>query len=151
MDYEAVAQQNDRRAEGHCAFNALGALYAPGTCNDARAALLSRARLEKWPKELTYSLEQVSKPVYNSMNGPNEFTILGNIRYWDVTDKLASIVIPTLVLTGEYSEVSPKVGRAIHRNIRVLKLMMFPGCSHTPFWENRDAFIKVVSRFLARN
>jgi proline iminopeptidase len=108
-------------------------------------------RLEKWPKELTYSLEHVSKPVYYTMNGPNEFTIIGNIRYWDVTDKLVSIAIPTLVLTGEYDEVSPKVGRIIHRNIQGSKLIIFPGCSHTPFWEDRDAFMKAVSRFIASN
>jgi proline iminopeptidase len=82
-------------------------------------------RLEKWPEELTYSLDHISKPVYHTMNGPNEFTIMGNIRYWDVTDKLSSITVPTLVLTGEYDEVSPKVGRAIHRKIRGSKLVIF--------------------------
>jgi len=108
-------------------------------------------RLEKWPKELIYSLEHVSKPVYYTMNGPNEFTIIGNIRYWDVTDKLASIHVPTLVLTGEYDEVSPNVGRAIHRGIRGSKFTVFPGCSHTPFWEDRRAFMRAVSRLLASN
>ena len=105
-------------------------------------------RLEKWPKEAAYSLEHTSKPVYYTMNGPNEFTIIGNIRYWDVTDKLPSIAVPTLVLTGQYDEVSPKVGRDIHKNIRGLKFVIFPGCSHTPFWEKKDAFMKTVTRFL---
>ena len=67
-------------------------------------------RMEQWPKELAYSLDHTSKAVYYTMNGPNEFTIIGNIRYWDVTDKLASLTLPTMVLTGEYDEVSPKVG-----------------------------------------
>jgi proline-specific peptidase len=108
-------------------------------------------RLEKWPKELSYSLDHISKPVYYTMNGPNEFTIIGNTRYWDVTDKLCSITVPTLVLTGEYDEVSPRVGRAIHRNIHGSKLFVFPGCSHTPFWEDRETFMKVLGRFLASN
>jgi proline iminopeptidase len=105
-------------------------------------------RLAVWPKELSYSFDHVSKPVYYTMNGPNEFTIIGNIRYWDVTDKLGSIVVPTLVLTGEFDEVSPKVGGAIHRNIRGSRLVVFSGCSHTPFWENRKTFMNVVSGFL---
>jgi len=108
-------------------------------------------RLEKWPKELTYSLGHISRPVYHTMNGPNEFTIIGNIRYWDVTDRLASIKVPTLVLTGEYDEVSPKVGMALHRKIRGSEFMVFPGCSHTPFWEDRKAFMKEESRFLANH
>ena len=107
-------------------------------------------RMEKWPKELTYSLEHISKPVYYTMNGPNEFTIIGNIRYWDVTDKLPSIKVPTLVLTGEYDEVSPRVGRVIHKKIDGSKLVILPGCSHTPFWEKKDAFMKTVTSFLER-
>jgi len=105
-------------------------------------------RLRVWPKELSYSLNHISKPVYLTMNGPNEFTVIGNIRYWDVTEKLSAIHVPTLVLTGEYDEVSPKVGRAMHKRIRNSGLVVFPGCSHTPFWEKRKAFIATWARFL---
>jgi proline iminopeptidase len=34
-------------------------------------------RLPKWPNELTYTLDHVSKHVYYTMNGPNELTIIG--------------------------------------------------------------------------
>src|SRR5881628_1520699 len=37
-------------------------------------------RLPVWPRELTYTLEHASQPVYFTMNGPNEFTIIGTIR-----------------------------------------------------------------------
>lgn len=105
-------------------------------------------RLPTWPKELTYSLDHMSRPVYHTMNGPNEFTIIGNTRYWDVTDKLKTIDVPTLVLTGEYDEVSPKVGKAIHRGIAGSQIVVFKGCSHTPFWENRARFMNTLSEFL---
>lgn len=105
-------------------------------------------RLKKWPKELIYSLNHISRPVYHTMNGPNEFTIMGNIRYWDVTERLRTIRVPTLVVTGEYDEVSPRVGSEIHKHIRGSKLVIFPGCSHTPFWENREGFISTVAKFL---
>jgi proline iminopeptidase len=105
-------------------------------------------RLRVWPKELKYSLNHISKPVYSTMNGPNEFTIVGNIRYWDVTEQLETIRLPTLVLTGEYDEVSPRVGRDIHKHIRGSRLVIFPRCSHTAFWEDRKAFIATVAKFL---
>ena len=105
-------------------------------------------RLDPWPKEVTYSLDHVSKPVYGTMNGPNEFTIIGSIRYWDVTDKLSTIRVPTLVLGGRYDEVSPEVAREIHSHIRGSELTIFPNSSHLAFWEERASFMKRVLRFL---
>ncbi len=105
-------------------------------------------RLEPWPKELVYSLEHISKPVYHTMNGPNEFTIVGNMRYWDVTDQLHRIRVPTLVTGGRYDEVSPKVARGIHKGIKRSKLVIFPNSSHLPMWEQREEFISVVRKFL---
>jgi len=108
-------------------------------------------RLSPWPKELTYSLDHVSKPVYGTMNGPNEFTIIGNTRYWDVTDQLKTIRVPTLVLGGRYDEVSPIVAREIHKHIRGSELTIFPNSSHLPFWEERESFMERVTRFLGRH
>src|SRR3989449_5298925 len=54
-------------------------------------------RLPVWPREVTYSFEHLSGPVYFTMNGPNEFTIIGTIKDWDVTDQLPRIHVATLV------------------------------------------------------
>jgi proline iminopeptidase len=105
-------------------------------------------RLPEWPKELVYSLEHISKPVYHTMNGPNEFTITGNMRYWDVTNQLHTIRIPTLVTGGRYDEVSPKVARSIHKGIKKSKRVTFANSSHLPMWEEREKFITVVQKFL---
>jgi proline iminopeptidase len=108
-------------------------------------------RMAPWPEELTYSLDHTSKLVYGTMNGPNEFTIIGNTRYWDVTNQLRTIRIPTLVLGGRYDEVSPVVAREIHKHVRGSKLTIFPRSSHTPFWEERESFMKRVLSFLGKH
>lgn len=104
-------------------------------------------RLPNWPAELTYSLEHISRPVYHTMNGPNEFTIIGNIRYWDVTDRLHKIKVPTLVTGGRYDEVTPKVAASIHSEIKVSKRVTFENSSHLPMWEERERYIQVVTSF----
>ena len=108
-------------------------------------------RLSPWPPEVAYSLDHISRPVYGTMNGPNEFTIIGNTRYWDVTPRLKTIKIPALVLGGRYDEVSPTVAREIHKHIRGSELTTFPKSSHLPFWEERDSFMKRVLRFLGKH
>jgi proline iminopeptidase len=108
-------------------------------------------RLENWPQEVSDSLAHVSPVVYNTMNGPNEFTIIGNIRYWKVSQaELRTIHVPTLVTCGKYDEVSPKVARSIHKGIRGSKFVMFQKSSHLAFWEERENYMEVVKKFLEK-
>ena len=105
-------------------------------------------RLPVWPREVTYSFEHLSRPVYFTMNGPNEFTIIGTIRDWDVTDQLPTIRVPTLVTVGRYDEVTPRVAESIHRGIRGSKLVRFEKSAHLAMWEERSHYIGVVRDFL---
>lgn len=105
-------------------------------------------RLHKWPPEQDYTLAHISKPVYHTMNGPNEFTIIGNTRYWDVTDQLPKIRVPTLVTGGRYDEVTPKVARSIHKGIKGSKLVTFQKSSHLPMWEERKRYITTLRDFI---
>jgi len=105
-------------------------------------------RLPVWPREVTYSFEHLSGPVYFTMNGPNEFTIIGTIKDWDVTDQLRTIQIPTLVTVGRYDEVTPRVAESIHRGIRGSKLVRFEKSAHLAMWEERAHYIEVLRDFL---
>jgi len=107
-------------------------------------------RLPVWPREVTYSFEHISRPVYFTMNGPNEFTIIGTIKDWDVTDQLPSIKLPTLVTVGRYDEVTPRVAQSIHRGIPGSKLVRFEKSAHLAMWEERARYIEVVRDFLDR-
>jgi len=105
-------------------------------------------RLPVWPREVTYSFERISRPVYFTMNGPNEFTIIGTIKDWDVTDQLPTIRVPTLVTVGRYDEVTPRVAESIHRGIRGSELVRFEKSAHLAMWEERAHYIEVLRDFL---
>jgi proline iminopeptidase len=105
-------------------------------------------RLPVWPREVVYSFEHLSKPVYYTMNGPNEFTIIGRIRNWDVTDQLPKIRLPTLITVGRYDEVTPRVAASIRRGIRGSRLVRFEKSAHLAMWEERSHYIEVVRQFL---
>ncbi len=105
-------------------------------------------RLAEWPAELTYTLDHTSLPKYGTMNGPNEFTITGTIRNYDATARLGEIRIPTLVTTGRYDEVTPRVAESIHHGIPGSELAFFSDSSHTAFWEERPKYLGTVLGFL---
>jgi proline-specific peptidase len=107
-------------------------------------------RLSPWPEDLVSTLLRVSRPVYNTMIGPNEFTIIGNIKDFDFSDELERISVPSLILHGRYDEVTPAVGERIHRTIPGSRFHVFPHSSHVSFWEERPEYMRLVLGFLRR-
>ena len=106
-------------------------------------------RTKDYPVDVMRSLEYGEKRnVYRIMNGPNEFTITGTIKGWDITKDLRRIKIPTLFTVGEYDEVTPTVARSMHDEIRGSRLEILSGCSHLSMWEDRDRYNNLLSDFI---
>ena len=105
-------------------------------------------RLQPWPAGLERSFDEMSSVVYETMNGPSEFTVTGRFRDWDVFDRLAEIRQPTLVTGGRYDEIRPDHLEDIHNAIAGSKLVIFENSSHTPFHEERELYMRTVNDFL---
>ena len=108
-------------------------------------------RMKVWPKELEYSMDHMNKTMHNIMSGPCSFETTGNTRYWDITSELHRISVPTLIVTGKYDMVSPRVGSYMKRHIAGSELVVLSRSSHNPFWEQRSTFMRIISRFLSRH
>ena len=67
-------------------------------------------RVVPMPQDLVDTIEQMeAEPtVYHTMNGPNEFHVLGTLRGWTIIDRLPQITAPTLVIAGEFDEATPE-------------------------------------------
>jgi proline-specific peptidase len=108
-------------------------------------------RMDRVPPEVQKSLEYGdSRNVYRIMNGPNEFTITGTISNWDISEKISSINVPTLITVGEYDEVTPVVAEEIHKRIYNSEIKVFKGCSHLTMWENRDEYNRTLRDFIMK-
>ncbi len=109
-------------------------------------------RLDPWPDALVESFDamEADPTVYATLNGPSEFTVVGALREWDITDRLGEIDVPLLLISGEYDEVRPEVVRVIDENVPDSEWVLFEGCSHTPHLEAPDRFLRTVEQFLER-
>ncbi len=106
-------------------------------------------RMEKYPEQVTASLNYADqRNVYRIMNGPNEFTITGTMKDWDISDRISTIKVPALITVGEYDEVPQVVAEQIHHRIAGSKLLVFKGCSHLTMWEDREGYIREVREFM---
>jgi proline-specific peptidase len=91
-----------------------------------------------------------SNPVYETMNGPNELVITGNLKDWNRIDRLSEIGVPSLILVGRYDEVPPTCAETLHLGIAGSQLVVFEESSHIPHIEEENKYFGAVSRFLSR-
>jgi proline iminopeptidase len=108
-------------------------------------------RLPEWPEDVARALNELSVPVYFTQNGPNEFTIIGTWKGWDITKRLPEIKVPTLVTVGRYDEVTPKVAETIHRGIPRSELKVFENSAHLTMWDEEEKYLQAVKEFLERS
>jgi L-proline amide hydrolase len=107
-------------------------------------------RLEEWPEELvrTFALMDEDPTVYHTMNGPSEFHVIGSIRDWEACSRLGGIRVPTLVLSGRHDEATPALQETILAGIAGSRQRIFEHSAHSPFWEERAAYMGVVGEWL---
>ena len=74
----------------------------------------------------------------------------GNLRDWDVTDRLGEIDVPTLFVSGEYDEIRPAHVRDMHDQVPGSELHHYANSAHLPFEEERERFMADYNDFLAR-
>ena len=95
------------------------------------------------------SFAEAGYDVYNTMNGPSEFTVTGTLKTWDIMDRLHEISVPTLLVGGSYDECRPDHLANMHRRIPGSRLVIIENASHLCFAEQPEVFTKVITSFLA--
>jgi proline iminopeptidase len=75
-----------------------------------------------------------------------------DIQKYDLNPELPKFKFPTLVITGRYDiNVAPAVAYRIHRAIPNSQFVVFERSGHLPFYEEPDAFVRLVEEFLSKN
>jgi L-proline amide hydrolase len=130
---------------------------AAGTLNDPEYKRASRVfydrhvcRITPWPEEVarTFAIMDEDSTVYEAMNGPTEFHVIGSLKDWSIIDRLHSIAAPTLLISGRHDEATPKVVQPFADHIPDVRWTIFEESSHMPHVEERAPCMKVVAAFL---
>lgn len=110
-------------------------------------------RLDPWPEPLLRSLnnlmaDPVSFSSYVTIQGPTEFTITGNLKDWDRTDRLGEIVTPTLLTFGRYDEFTEACAKTLERGMSQSRLRVFETSAHMAPFEEPEEYRRTVQEFL---
>jgi L-proline amide hydrolase len=108
-------------------------------------------RLQPMPPEVvaTFEAMDADPTVYQTMNGPSEFHVIGSLRGWSIVDRVGAIDVPTLLVSGRYDEATTETVRPFYEGIPDVRWSVFAESSHMPHVEEADRFHTVVNGFLA--
>ena len=96
-------------------------------------------RLWPWPDPYVRTVKNLDgNQVYETMNGPNEFMVIGNLKTWDRVDRLGEIQAQTLVTVGKYDELSPTCAETLRQGIAGSRVVQFEHSSHTAHLEETE-------------
>ena len=98
--------------------------------------------------ELDSTLSHVNEGLYNYMQGPSEFTIVGTLKTYDATPFLKDVKVPVLFTVGEFDEADPPTVRKHAQMTPGAKVAVIPGAAHVVQWDAPDETNRVVRAFL---
>jgi L-proline amide hydrolase len=105
-------------------------------------------RLDPEPEVLARARTKFGTPVYETMWGPNEFTVTGTLKDWDVVGRLDEIDVPTLITSGRYDECTPALVEPLHEGIEGSEWVLFEESAHMAYLEEPERYLETVGAFL---
>lgn len=105
-------------------------------------------RLDPWPASVQRCLDHLSAPVYNTMQGPNEFVVTGTFADWDRWDDLERITVPTLLVVGRHDTMRVEDVEEMGRRMPNARVHVCENGSHMPFWDDANDYFETLGDFV---
>jgi len=106
-------------------------------------------RVDPKPPEFLASMNNAVQSISAPIMAGRGITISGNLRRWDRSDALAALAMPTLLVTGEFDEVTRDCQETLRDAIPGARLAVMPRCSHMLMTEAPQAYNSILRSFLA--
>ena len=105
-------------------------------------------RLDPWPEPVERSVDRMNAQIYNTMQGPSEFTITGNFKDWDRWADLPKIDVPTLLIVGRYDTMSVADIERMGKLIPHARVVVCENGSHLCMYDDQQAYFDALVPFL---
>lgn len=107
-------------------------------------------RVVPMPPEVKRTFDAIAEDptVYHTMNGPNEFHVIGTMKEWSIVGRLGTISVPTLLVSGRFDEATEACVQPYADEIPDVRWRIFEQSSHMPHVEERAACMAEIGAFL---
>jgi proline iminopeptidase len=105
-------------------------------------------RLDPLPEPALRSFASVNEQVYNTMQGPSEFTVNGNFASWDRWADLHRISAPTLLLVGRHDTMAVSDIERMGTRIPRSQVVVCENGSHLAMYDDQKNYFSALVSFL---
>lgn len=105
-------------------------------------------RIVPWPEPVSRMFKHLATPVYNTMQGNNEFVVTGTFKDWDRWNDIQKITVPTQLIVGKYDSMRVEDIQKMHELIPNSQIGICENGSHLSMWDDQDAYFKILIGFL---
>ncbi len=105
-------------------------------------------RNDEWPKTVTDAFKKLNMDIYGTMQGPNEFLYVGNLKDWNRIPDMHAIATPTLVMCGQHDELTAACAMRMHNALPNSEITVLPNASHMAMYEVPELYLGRVRKFL---
>jgi proline iminopeptidase len=108
-------------------------------------------RTKPMPADVDSTFKYVGTQVYNTMNGPTEFTVVGSFKDYDGTPRMKEITQPVLWMAGEFDETSPNAARDFQKMLPGSEFVLLKGAAHMTMWDAQQEYLAAVRAFINKH
>lgn len=103
---------------------------------------------DKTAYKKTNTKSKTNEDLYQYMWGPSEFCATGTLKNYDGQSILKKITIPSLFISGEFDEATPKSSKYFSKQVKGSSFVEIKGASHSSLRERPRETLKFFSKFL---
>lgn len=103
------------------------------------------------PAPVQRSKDGFNEPIFLAIQGPNEYCYTGSIRDWNRIGDIGRFDWPVLIVGGRHDVLTPACAAKMHQAIAGSEIRVFPQSSHSPFYEEPEAYRSALVDFLGRH
>ncbi len=109
-----------------------------------------RMPLDQWPKSINLMMEHLNPNIYVYMQGYSEFGVTGNasLKGWDVSNRLNSITVPTLMIGAKYDTMDPKYMEWMASEVHNGRFLYCPNGSHLSQYDDQKTYFSGLIKFI---
>ena len=108
-----------------------------------------RMPLDQWPESITRAFSHLNPNIYIYMQGYSEFGVTGNasLKGWDVSDKLKTLTVPTLMIGAKYDTMDPKYMEWMSTEVKNGRSLTTNG-SHCSQYDDQKTYFNGLIKFI---